>query len=131
MPSATLDHPQLGCLHFIGGEGLWIGKTARGDEFCIQADFFDDHPDPECEALAVRELSDFEGLLARIEAFLAIAREPYLDQWASRRWEVNSMVFSREDDRPTFVAKFLLERDDYTTWLVRVENGVPVALSRR
>jgi len=126
-----MDHPRLGRLRLVNGEGVWIGETPRGDELCILADFHDDHPDPDCEALAVRELSDFDGLLARIEAFLATAREPYLDRWGSRRWEVHTLVFSKENGEPTFIAQYLLERDDYTTWLVRVENGVPVALSRR
>lgn len=128
---ADMNHPQLGPLHYINGEGVWIGKTPQGHEISILGDFFDDVPDPGCEALAVRELGDLDGLLARIEAFLATAREPYLDQWASRRWEVLSLVFAREDDRPTFIAEYLLEHDTYVVWQVRVENGLPVALGRR
>lgn len=126
-----MDHPQLGPLHLINGEGFWIGKTPQGHEIRILGDFFEDILDPDCEALAVRELSDLDGFLARIEAFLATAREPYLDQWASRRWEVLSLVFAREDDRPTFIAEYLLERDEYVVWQVRVEAGVPIALARR
>lgn len=126
-----MDHPQLGRLHFVTAEGVWLGKTPQGHEICILGDFFEDVLDRDCEALAVRELSDLDGLLPRIEAFLATAREPYLDRWGSRRWEVNSLVFSREEDRPTFIAEYLLERDDYVVWQVRVEDGLPVALGRR
>lgn len=126
-----MDHPELGPLHFITGEGVWIGTAPGGHEVCILGDFFEDVPDPDCEALAVRELGDVDGLLARIEAFLATAREPYLDLWGSRRWEVLSLVFSREEGRPTFIAEYLLERDDYVVWQVRVRDGIPVALGRR
>lgn len=131
MPGDTLDHPRLGRLRFALGLGFWIGETARGDELLILADFHDDHPDPDCEAMAVRELGDLDGLLARIDAFLATAREPYLDRWGSRRWEVSSLIFSKEEGRPAFIAEYLLDRDDYTTWRVRVEDGAPVALGRR
>ena len=126
-----MDHPELGPLRFVNGEGVWIGRTPGGHEVCILGDFFEDVPDPDCEALAVRELGDLDGLLARIEAFLATAREPYLDLWGSRRWEVNSLVFARKEDRPTFIAEYLLERDDYVVWQVRVRDGLPVALGRR
>ena len=126
-----MDHPQLGPIHYIAPEGVWVGKTPEGHEICILGDSFEDAPDPDCEALAVRELSDLGGLLARIEAFLATAREPYLDQWAGRRWEVLSLVFSKQEGRPTFIAEYLLERDDYTVWQVRVKDWLPVALGRR
>ncbi len=126
-----MDHPQLGPIHYIAPEGVWVGKTPEGHEICILSDSFEGAPDPDCEALAVRELSDLDRLLARIEAFLATAREPYLDQWAGRRWEVLSLVFSKQDGRPTFIAEYLLERDDYTVWQVRVKDGLPVALGRR
>lgn len=130
MASTTLDHPQLGCL-YLGSEGQWVGKTARGDEFYILADDFDDVLDPDCAVRAVRELSDLEGLLARIASFLAMAREPYLDRWINRHWEVNWLMFAKENDEPVFDVHYHLENDDYTTWIVRVEDGVPVTLSRR
>ena len=125
-----MDHPQLGPLYYISAEGIWLGRTSENHEICIAGDFFEDRPDAACEALAIRELMDLPGLLSRIEAFLATVREPYLDQWASRRWEVNSLVFSMVDDQPTFFAQYLLERDDYTRWLVHVKDGVPVRLER-
>lgn len=128
---ADMDHPVLGPLRFITGQGVWLGATRGGHEVIILGDFFEDVPDAECEAMAVRELADLDGLLARIESFLATVREPYLDRWASRRWEVSSLVFAREEDRPTFIAEYLLERDDYVVWQVRVEDGLPVALGRR
>jgi hypothetical protein len=126
-----MDHPQLGPIHYIAAEGMWVGSTPEGYEICVLGDLFEDAPDADCETLAVRELSDLSGLLARIEAFLASAREPYLDQWAGRRWEVLSLVFSKQEGRPTFIAEYLLERDDYTVWQVRVKDGLPVALGRR
>lgn len=128
-----MNHPQLGPMHFVAREGVWLGRTPGGHEVCVRGDFFEDVLDRECEALAVRELRDVDGLLARIEAFLATAREPYLDRWASRRWEVLSLAFTKpEQEGPaTFTAEYLLERDEYTVWQVRVRDGLPVALGRR
>ena len=126
-----MDHPQLGLIHYIASEGMWLGKTPEGHEICILGDFFEDVPDPDCEALAVGELSDLAQLLLRIEVFLATVREPYLDQWSRRRWQVLSLIFSKQEERPTFIAEYLLERDDYTVWQVYVQDGVPVALARR
>jgi hypothetical protein len=127
-----MDHPELGPLHRLGAEVAWVGRTSRGDEIWILADFFDDERlDPDCEALAVRELSDLDGLLDRCAAFLADARGPYLDAWTERRWSVNSLVFSREDEQPTFVVQYLLERDDYNRWLVQVVEGIPTGLRKQ
>ena len=130
MASTTLDHPQLGRL-FVSSEGHWAGKTARGNEFYILGDLFDEALDPDCELRAVRELRDFEGLLVRIASFLTTAREPYLDRWVNRRWEADWLMFLKENGQPTCDVHYHLENDDYTTWVVRVEDGVPVALSRR
>ena len=126
-----MEHLHFGLIHYIGAEGMWIGKTGEGHEICMLGDFFEDAPDPDCEEIAVRELSALSQLLARIEAFLATAQEPYLNQWSNRRWQVLSLVFSKEENRPTFIVEYLLEGDDYTVWQVYVQDGIPVALGRR
>jgi hypothetical protein len=127
--SDPIEHPQLGTLRWYFNDQAWLGKIG-GHELLVGGD--SDEIDPECEALAVRELADLDGLLERIAAFLAVASEPYLNQWAERNWEVLSLIFRRDGDGPSrFMAEYLLERDEYTVWQVAVQDGTPVALGRR
>lgn len=120
-------------MSYVAPERVWLGTTPHGHEICILGDFSKDALDGGCEALAVRELGDVDALLARIATFLDTVREPYLDPWTSRRWEVLSLVFTRQDEEgpATFVAEYLLERDEYTVWQVHVRDGRPIALTRR
>lgn len=126
---SDFEHPQLGRLHRLAGEGGWLGRTADGEEIWLEGDM--DGPCPACSARAVAELAQLDRLRDRIARFLAGAREPYLDGWAKREWEVNSLIFQAIDEQCAFVAQYLLGGDDYTQWLVRVEAGEPVALGRR
>jgi hypothetical protein len=123
-----LDHPVLGPLSYLSGEGGWVGALGA-DEIWIAGD--DDGLDPECEELALGELADLPGLRGRLEAFLAAARSPYLDQWARRSWTLNSLVVDRDEGGPRFRAMYLLDGDDYGDWRLTVRGGEPVELIRR
>lgn len=118
---SEINHPQLGRLHYIGTEQLWVGVTKYGDEICIAGD--DDALDEECELTAIRELAELDRLLERIKVFLASASTPYLDMWARREWELNSLIFRNIEGECKFTAQYLLDRDDYGRWYLLIRDG--------
>lgn len=125
-------------MRFLSGELLWVGETAGGHELSIRGDFFDeDRLDAACEALALRELSDVEGLWRRIEAFLAASPRGRAAHLLGGRWDMERFCFTNIDDRSvvhdeaTFFVDCHLRGDDHNVWVVRVVDGAPVSLHGR
>lgn len=133
-----MEHPQLGKFNHILIEHCWEGMVLDQYEIYIdELSVWDEDGnckealDPECEALAIKELEDLDGLLARIEVFLETVSEPYLDTWGNREWKLSYFISTKIEGKAIFIVNYYLIRDDYNMWQVRVEGGHPVSINRR
>jgi hypothetical protein len=131
-----IQHPKLGELSIISGERIWEGKVL--DEYDIYIDQepwgdegFPDGLDPDCEALAIKELEDLDGIMVRVEEFLKTASEPYLDGWGYREWKLFYFLVTKRDGEAVFIVNYWLLRDDYNVWEVHIKHGHPVLIRRR
>lgn len=111
-----------------------MGETAEGYEVSIRCDFFDeDRLDSACEALALKELSDVPGLWERIQGFFAVSPRSRPAHLLGGQWDLECIRFTNIDaegvvhDEATCFVNCHLRGDYHSVWVVRVEDGVPVA----
>lgn len=133
-----MEHPKLGKLNRILMEHCWEGMVLDQYELYIdELPVWDENGnyrealDPDCEALAIKELADLNGLLTRIEVFLKTASESYLDTWGYREWKLSYFIATKREEKAVFIVNYYLLRDDYNVWQIFIEQGNPVSISRR